>query len=155
MEQATKQKMDGHYPKDKVWISSVGGKTRGTYKKYGLDPKSEFGTDDPFKIGTEVRKWLIDFMISGPVIKMVVKGIHAIDMVRKLAGTTIPYIAELGSIRGDFSADSPVAANKDKRAIHNLIHASENEKEASHEISYWFNKNEIHDYKRVEEELMF
>jgi len=86
---------------------------------------------------------------------MVVKGIHAIDMVRKLAGTTLPYKAQLGSIRGDFSVDSPVAANQDKRAIHNIVHASENEQEAKHEIAYWFKKNEIFDYKRVEENLMF
>jgi len=155
MEHASQQKMDGHYPKSKEWVSRIGDKTLKTYKRYGIDPKKQHGTSDPYKIGFEVRGWLITYMISGPIIKIIVKGIHAIDMVRKLSGTTMPNQAELGSIRGDFSADSPAAANKDKRAVHNLVHASETEEEAAHEIAYWFKKNEIYDYKRIEEDLMF
>ncbi|HIH17303.1 MAG TPA: nucleoside-diphosphate kinase [Nanoarchaeota archaeon] len=154
MEQASKEKMDNHYPKSKEWISRIGEKTLKNYTEYKIDPVKRHGTSDPYKIGLEVRGWLLDYMISGPVVKMVVKGIHAIDMVRKLAGTTLPYKAELGSIRGDFSADSPVAANKDKRAIHNLVHASETQEEAAHEIAYWFKKSELCDYKRIEEDLM-
>jgi len=155
MEEPNKEKIDGHYPKNKEWITRLGNKTLATYEKYKVSSKKRHGTSDPYKIGMQVRKWLIDYMASGPIVKMVVKGIHAIDMVRKLAGTTLPYKAQLGSIRGDFSVDSPVAANQDKRAIHNIVHASENEQEAKHEIAYWFKKNEIFDYKRVEENLMF
>jgi nucleoside-diphosphate kinase len=66
----------------------------------------------------------------------------------------MPLNAELGSIRGDFSADSAASANKDKRAVHNLIHASETPSEATHEIAHWFTENQIHNYKRVEEDLM-
>lgn len=145
---------DKHYPKDAKWIRRIGEKTMGTYAKYGIDPKKEIGTDDVEKIGRIVREWLLDFMTSGPVVKMVVEGVHAIDMVRKLCGVTIPLNAELGSIRGDFSADSPVAANSDKRAIHNLVHASETAEEAKHEIALWFKATEIHPYRRVEEELI-
>jgi len=47
-----------------------------------------FGTTDLLKIGTEVRKWLIDFMISAPMVKMVVQGVHAVDMVREIVGPT-------------------------------------------------------------------
>ena len=43
----------------------------------------------------------------------------------------------------------------DKRAIHNLIHASENPAEAKHEIAHWFSKTELHTYKRAEEDVMF
>ncbi len=154
MEQASREKMDNHYPKSKEWISRLGEKTLKTYGEYGIDAQKQHGTNDPYKIGLEVRRWLLDYMISGPVAKVVIKGIHAIEMVRKLAGTTLPYKAELGSIRGDFSVDSPAAANKDKRAIHNLMHASETPEEAAHEIAYWFKKDELHDYKRVEEDLM-
>lgn len=85
---------------------------------------------------------------------MVIEGVHAIDMVRKLCGTTVPLNAELGSIRGDFSADSPIAANAGMRAIHNLVHASENTEEAHHEIKLWFKSADIHPYRRIEEELM-
>lgn len=152
--QPKRAEIDRHYPKDAKWIKRLGEKTMGTYAKYGVDPKKEVGTDDVEKIGRIVREWLLDYMSSGPAIKMVIEGIHAIDMVRKLCGPTIPLYAELGSIRGDFSADSPVAANNGKRAIHNLVHASETPAEAKHEIALWFKAAEIHPYRRVEEELM-
>jgi nucleoside-diphosphate kinase len=86
---------------------------------------------------------------------MVIKGIHAVDMVRKLTGNTLPVLAEMGTIRGDFSVDSPIAANKGKRGVRNLIHASETPEEAKHEIEFWFSPEEIHDYKRAEEDIMF
>lgn len=146
--------IEKHYPKDAKWIRRVGEKTLSTFAKYGLNPKKEIGTDDMEKIGRIVREWLLDYMTSGPILKMVIEGVHAIDMVRKLCGATVPLNAELGSIRGDFSADSPIAANSAMRAIHNLVHASENEAEANHEIKLWFKTADLHSYRRVEEELM-
>lgn len=152
---ATKKQMDTHYPKSKEWIVRVGNKTLDTYEKYGMDPLQELGTGDPYKIGKMVRRWLLDYMTSGPIVKIVAKGIHAVDMVRKLAGTTAPAMAEMGTLRGDFSVDSAVAANRDKRAIHNIVHASEIPEEAEHEIDFWFSADDIHDYKRAEEDTMF
>ncbi len=146
--------IDKHYPKDAKWIRRLGEKTLSTFAKYNLNPKKEIGTDDIEKIGRIVREWLLDYMTSGPVLKMVIEGVHAIDMVRKLCGATIPLTAELGSIRGDFSADSPIAANSAMRAIHNLVHASENANEANHEIKLWFKPADLHSYRRIEEELM-
>jgi nucleoside-diphosphate kinase len=102
-----------------------------------------------------VRRWLIDYLTSGPLVKMVISGIHAVDMVRKIAGSTMPAQAEMGTIRGDFSVDDATVANRDKRAIHNILHASENPQEAEHELMYWFSPEEIHDYKRAEEDIMF
>lgn len=154
MVQSTKQQMDDHYPKAEAWITRLGEKTLKTYAKYGLDAKAELGSDKAEEIGPHVRRWLIDYMISGPVVKMVVQGIHAIDMVRKMAGDTIPAFAEMGTIRGDFSVDSAISANRGKRGIHNLLHASETVEEAEHEISYWFTPESIAPYKRVEEDLM-
>ncbi|MEK7519045.1 MAG: nucleoside-diphosphate kinase, partial [Patescibacteria group bacterium] len=81
---ATREEMDNHYPKDVAWTSRVGEKTAKTYEKYGYDLEGELGTTDLLKIGTMVRGWLLDFMISGPVVKMVVQGVHAVDMVRKI-----------------------------------------------------------------------
>jgi nucleoside-diphosphate kinase len=82
------------------------------------------------------------------MVKIVVQGVHAVDMVRKIVGPTMPYLAEMGTIRGDFSADSPVNANAERRAVFNLVHASETPDEAKHEINHWFGKNSIHKYKR-------
>jgi nucleoside-diphosphate kinase len=154
MVQATKEQMDGHYPKDDTWIERLGEKTLKTYAKYNLDPVEEMGTADKKEIGTEVRKWLIDYMVSAPVVKVVVQGIHAIDMVRKLTGDTIPAFAEMGTIRGDYSVDSAASANGDKRAIHNILHASETAEEAEHEIGYWLSPEQVCTYARVEEDLM-
>ncbi len=145
---ATRREMDGHYPKDLTWITRLGGKTIATYEKYGHDPKREFGTKEPVKIGKIVRGWLIDFMSSAPMVKIVVQGPHAVDMVRKIAGPTMPYLAEMGTIRGDYSADSAISANIEHRPVYNLIHASETPEEAAHEIKHWFGKHPIYKYKR-------
>src|SRR3989344_6275892 len=100
---AQKEQIDNHYPKDEKWIRRLGEKTLQNYQKFGFDAKKELGTEDPLEIGKKVRSWLIDYLTSGPMVKMAVKGIHAISMVRKLAGNTLPTEAEMGTIRGDFS----------------------------------------------------
>lgn len=156
MYRPSKQQVDDHYPKDKSWITRLGEKTLATYEKYGYDAKKELGTDKAEKIGPMVREWLINFMISGPVVVMAVKGVHAVDMIRKLAGPTMPSDAEMGTIRGDFSVDSAAAANRDKRAVYNLVHASETQDEAEHEIKHWFGRGEkLWDYERSDEMVMF
>ncbi len=155
MFQPTKSQIDDHYPKDEAWIGRLGEKTLSTYAKYGYDAMAELGTDDKLEIGKMVREWLINYMTSAPLVKMVVQGVHAVDMIRKLAGPTMPAIAEMGTIRGDYSVDSAAAANKDKRAVHNIVHASETPQEAEHEIAHWFSPEEIHSYKRAEEDLQF
>jgi nucleoside-diphosphate kinase len=151
MHQPTKEEMDSHYPKDETWITRLGTKTLTTYEKYGFDAMEEMGTSKAEEIGPHVRKWLIDYMSSGPVVKMVVQGIHAVDMLRKIRGNTQPVLSEMGTITGDFSADSAAAANKDKRAIYNLAHASETPEEAQHEIEHWEMKKKIHKYQRMDE----
>lgn len=153
MFQPTREQIDNHYPKNKEWIERLGEKTKKTYEKYGYDLIKEMETDDSMKIGQEVRQWLVDYMCSAPLVKMVIQGSHAVDLVRKMAGNTMPALAEMGTIRGDFSADSAAAANRDKRAVQNIVHASETLEEAEHEIKHWFKNDEICFYKRVEEAL--
>ncbi|PIZ81466.1 MAG: nucleoside-diphosphate kinase, partial [Parcubacteria group bacterium CG_4_10_14_0_2_um_filter_41_6] len=70
----TVKQIDDHYPKDEAWITRLGEKTLATYEKYGYDAQKELGTDKAEKIGPMVRKWLINFMTSGPVVIMVIKG---------------------------------------------------------------------------------
>jgi len=141
---ASKEEMDSHYPKDEAWV-----------KQYGVDSKEKLGTDNPLEIGQMLRRWVVEYMTSGPIIKGVVSGVHAIDMVRKICGNSLPNLAEMGTIRGDFSVDSAVSANLNKRSIRNIIHASENKQEVENELSLWFKSEEIHDYKRAEEDIMF
>lgn len=148
MFQPTKLQMDKHYPKDPAWVERLGQKTFKTCEKYGEDPKKEFKVRNEKEMGKKVREWLIDYMTSAPLVRMVVQGVHAVDMVRKIVGPTLPYLAEMGTIRGDFSADSPILANQEHRAVSNLVHASETPEEAAHEIKHWFGKNPIYSYKR-------
>lgn len=151
MFQPTHKQMDEHYPKDEVWIRRLGQKSLNTYAKYGYSAKKELGTVNKLEIGKMVRKWLLEYMISAPLVKMVVQGVHAVDMVRKMAGNTMPALAEMGTIRGDFSVDSAAAANRDKRSVYNIIHISETPQEAEHEISHWFSPEDIYNYQRRDE----
>ena len=149
MFQATREEADNHYPKDVEWIKRVGGKTLSTYEKYGQDPMPDMGTIDPLELGTKIRGWLLDYLTDAPMVRMIVQGVHAVDTVRKIVGNTLPFKAEMGTIRGDFSIDSPALANKEQRAVMNLIHASETAEEAKHEIDFWFKGRPVFDYKRV------
>ncbi len=144
----SRKEMDSHYPHDEKWVRRLGEKTMATYAKYGHDVKKDFGTSDLMRVGKTVRGWLIDFMSSAPLVKMVVQGVHAVDMVRKIVGPTMPYLAEMGTIRGDFSNDSPLNANVERRSVYNLVHASETPEEAKHEIAHWFGKTPTYKYKR-------
>ncbi len=144
-----------HYSDSDENLKAMGEKTLANYQKYGIDPHKEIGTSDPVVIGGKVRSWLVDFMTSGPIVKIVVQGIHAVEMTRKIVGSTMPSQAEMGTIRGDYSVDSSVLANHEQRAIRNIVHASGNPGEAETEIGLWFTPQEIHEYQRAEEAVMF
>lgn len=152
---ATKDHVDKHYPKDDVYLSNIGRKSLDTYQKYSLDAKAEIGTDDPLEIGKMVRLWLLDYISSGPVVAIALEGVHAVDNIKKIAGPTLPTAAVPGTIRGDFSIDSSWLGNARKRAIKNIVHISDNPKEAEYEVNLWFTKEELFSYKRADEEAMF
>lgn len=151
----TSEHIDKHYPSHDEWFSSVGSRTSEFFKNKNIDVTEHFGTENAAEIGKQVKGWLTDYMTSGPVVAMAVEGMHAISTVRKLVGHTYPIEAAPGTIRGDFSVDTPSAANVEKRVVKNIVHASGNEEEASHEIEHWFSPEEIHDYKRADEHVMF
>lgn len=154
MLRATPDLLERHYPDDEGFLRMIGGKTREAFEAAGLDVRREAGTDDPLVIGRQVRQWLIDFVGSGPVVAFVLEGTHAVAVTRKLVGDTLPFRAAPGTIRGDFSADSPTVANLQKRPVRNLVHASGSLEEAAFEIGLWFSANELHDYRRVDEGLL-
>jgi nucleoside-diphosphate kinase len=141
-----------HYGTDKdSTIQRLGGKTLETYSKYGKDAKKDLGTDDPKELGKMVVGWLKDYVQSGPVVAMLVEGMHAVDNVKALAGPTMPVSAPPGTIRGDFSTDSAAYANDQKRGVSNLIHISGSLEEANFEKTLWFTPEEVHAYKRAED----
>jgi len=78
-------------------------------------------------------KDLVDFMISGPVVAMVLEGEGAMAKNRDLMGATNPQEAEPGTIRADF-ADSIDA---------NAVHGSDSIENAANEIKFFFSDREI------------
>lgn len=141
---ASKELMEKHYPADReeLWVG-IGNKSLENYKKYDIDPKETLGTDDPAEIGKMARVWLIDYLMEGPVFAMVLEAPHAVELVRKMLGHTLPLMSAPGTIRGDYAYDSSYLANSHKRAIKNLAHASGTVDEAKYEIPLWFTPEEI------------
>lgn len=136
---ADREMVSRHYPHDRTeritWLGEIGIKN---YEKFGMDIEQDFGTQDAHTIGQTVRSRLIDMMTSDLVFICVWEGPHAIEIIRKLVGNTLPLLADPGTIRGDYSYDSAYLANMEHRPIDNLIHASGNKEEAEYELSIWF-----------------
>lgn len=76
---------------------------------------------------------LIEFMISGPVVLMVLEGVNAIARNREIMGATDPAEAAPGTVRARW-ADSKQ---------NNIVHGSDSEESAKFEISHFFSGIEI------------
>jgi nucleoside-diphosphate kinase len=76
---------------------------------------------------------LIEFMISGPVVLMVLEGENAIARNREIMGATDPAEAAPGTVRARW-ADSKQ---------NNIVHGSDSEESAKFEISHFFSRIEI------------
>lgn len=76
---------------------------------------------------------LVDFMVSGPVVVMVLEGLNAVAKNRELMGATNPKEAATGTIRADF-ADSIDA---------NAVHGSDSLENAQREVAFFFSTREI------------
>ncbi len=71
---------------------------------------------------------LVEFMLSGPVVAMVVEGERCIEGFRSLAGATDPTTAAPGTIRGDLALSLP----------DNLVHGSDSPESAERELKLFF-----------------
>jgi nucleoside-diphosphate kinase len=76
---------------------------------------------------------LVNFIISGPVVAMVLEGVNAVEVVRKLIGATNPANADPGTIRADF-------AHTMER---NVVHGSDSPESAEREIAIFFDESEL------------
>ena len=146
----TEKQVKEHYPDDKEWYVSSGTKTWNNYKDKGITPP---GT--PIELAKRTRTRLIEHLTNRPIILMIWSGPHAVALGRKTAGATNPLIADIGSIRGDYSLESYELADDLDRVVHTLIHASGSVSEAQEEIKIWFRENEILDYDLVTETVFY
>lgn len=88
--------------------------------------------------GLEILEWLRKYVRRGPVIAIVFEGEDAVMKAREIAGYTDPDEAEKGTIRGDLGIDAVLTANKEGRAVENLVHIAGNVEDAEREIKLWF-----------------
>jgi nucleoside-diphosphate kinase len=117
-----------------------------------LNRQHYFDLEDRF--GPEVYNAVAAFMQTGPVFALVLEGVEAVAIVRKLVGATYPDQAAPGTIRGDFAHQSKAYANANGLPVANLVHASANTGEAKREIDVWFNQRELHDYQTLAEKYV-
>lgn len=103
--------------------------------------------------GETIFNITLDMMNEGPVVAMVLEGIEAVEVIRKLVGPTEPKSAAPGTIRGDFSHISYGYADSVSKGIPNLIHASGDTEEAEREIAHWFNEDELFNYEALSEKF--
>lgn len=103
--------------------------------------------------GEETLNITLDMMMDGPVIAVVLEGVEAVAVVRKIVGPTEPKSADMGTIRGDYSHVSFGYADSCRKGIPNLIHASGDSTEAVQEIAHWFKKGELVDYATLSEKF--
>jgi nucleoside-diphosphate kinase len=143
--------VEQHYTLDPNWRMENGKKTIEGYKKKGLTPPSE----DPLEVNAKTLNNLKKYLSSGPVVAMIWQGMNAVKIIRKVTGGTEPLTSEMGTIRGDYVLDSYQVSDDDNRSIRNLIHASGSVEEADMEIGHWFKKEEIFDYRLVQEQILY
>jgi nucleoside-diphosphate kinase len=140
-----------HYSIDPDWAIKSGTKTFESYKAKGLPLPGK----DPVEFAEGIRRKLMDFMSSGPVVAMIWQGMGAVAVVRKITGSTEPLTSAPGTIRGDYTIDSYTAADTDARAVRNIIHSSGSVEEAAKEIPIWFDKKEVISYRLIAEEIIY
>jgi nucleoside-diphosphate kinase len=75
---------------------------------------------------------LVEFMISGPVIVMILRHQNAVEEFRKLIGSTDPAKAEPGTIRKTFAVSTKM----------NAIHGSDCDENAQRESNFFFSETE-------------
>ena len=78
---------------------------------------------------------LVSYMVSGPVIVQVLKGINAVALNREIMGATNPKDADKGTIRNEFALS--IEANS--------VHGSDSIENAMKEINFFFSEYEIVD----------
>lgn len=97
--------------------------------------------------GEDIFNVTVDAMKESPVIAVVLEGIHSVELVRKMVGSTEPGKSAPGTIRGDYAHSNFAYANGEGMTLPNVVHASATVEEAVKEIALWFDQDELHNYE--------
>lgn len=76
-------------------------------------------------------------MQATPVVVMALRGVDAVEVVRKMTGVTNGRASEPGTIRGDYSMSMQ----------ENIVHTSDSEETAEIELKRFFSSDEIFNYQ--------
>lgn len=76
---------------------------------------------------------LVDYIVSGPIVAMVLEGKDAPALARQVIGATNPANAAPGTIRGDLAVEIG----------RNLVHGSDSPESAKREVGIFFKDNEM------------
>lgn len=95
-------------------------------KHYGIHEGKPFFND------------LVAYIISAPIIAMVLEGTDAVELSRNTMGATKPVEAAMGTIRGDFGMEIG----------RNLVHGSDSPENAKKEIDLFFSADELVSWNR-------
>lgn len=82
-------------------------------------------------------KRIKDSMQVTPVFVLALKGLDAVEVVRKMSGSTNSRKADSGTIRGDLSMSLQ----------ENIVHTSDSIENSAIELNRFFNENELFDYQ--------
>jgi len=89
------------------------------------------------KFFDELIKYIMGYFHTKRVLALVYEGEDSITKIRKIVGETNPEKASPTSIRGKYGRITSAGV------FENVVHASENAKEAEREIKLWFRPDEL------------
>ncbi len=95
--------------------------------------------------GKDFFESLMNYITSGPSVAMVLEGLDAVAIVRKMMGATNPAQAEPGTIRADYALFTG----------RNVVHGSDSLKSAEREIALFFDAKELQSYARADDGLLY
>jgi nucleoside-diphosphate kinase len=144
------KRVNEHYGKQDEWYLRKGQGIIENRTSHGLPIEK-----DALEYGKDIIRVVEAYMISGPVVVMVLQGNQAVAVVKKLVGSTEPTTSDVGTIRGDFTLDSYNVAALDDRGIRNLIHCSDSPEEAEREIALWLKSEDMINYRLVGEQILY
>ena len=151
MVHANREDVDKHYALTEEWMRGVYDKAKAKYEANG----QPFDFPDHIAYGTAIKNGLVNFLISAPIIAMVLEGEKAVSLVRKIVGATEPAGSVPGTIRGDLCHDTYALSNAQNRPLRNLIHESGSPDESAYEIPLWFTDTELHKYEHVNDRVQY
>ncbi len=95
--------------------------------------------------GRDYFERLVEFIVSGPIVAMVIEGDNAVAVARRMMGSTKPQEAEVGTIRFDLAQVKEM----------NIIHGSDSANNAKREIGVFFSEAELIDWEHNAERWLY